>query len=196
VPDGGGAPLAAGSTLTVFGTPAISDDRQLAAKVTIASGLARLAGIYFEDGAGASRLVARQGGASGVGTYTFKSFRDPLLSPKGKVAFWANLTGAPLTSDEGIWTDAFGDLQPVLREGTPIPGLGAMKLQSVTSMELRDDAGADHLAHDRQPARPHLSAARRVICAGHQRLSTLGEVARPGPLGEQQQRTRKIHPAR
>jgi cyclophilin family peptidyl-prolyl cis-trans isomerase len=139
VPAGGGAPLAAGSTLTVFGTPAISDDRHLAAKVTIASGAARLAGIYFEDGTGASRVVARQGGASGVGTYAFKSFRDPLLSPAGRIAFWANLTGAPLASDEGVWTDAFGSLEPALKEGAPIPGLGALKLLSVTSMELRDD---------------------------------------------------------
>lgn len=140
VPAGGGAPLAAGSTLTVFGTPALSDDRHLAAKVTIASGAARLAGIYFEDGTGASRVVARQGGASGVGAYTFKSFRDPLLSPRGKIAFWANLNGAPVSSDEGVWTDAFGSLEPVLREATPIPGLGGLKLLSVTSMELRDDA--------------------------------------------------------
>jgi cyclophilin family peptidyl-prolyl cis-trans isomerase len=139
VPAIGSAQLAAGSTMTVFGTPAISDDRHLAAKVTIASGAARLAGIYLEDGAGANRLVARQNGASGVGALTFKSFKDPLLSPSGKIAFWANLNGAPVGSDEGVWTDAFGSLQAVLREGGAIPGLGALKLLSVTSMELRDD---------------------------------------------------------
>jgi cyclophilin family peptidyl-prolyl cis-trans isomerase len=139
VPPDDGAPLATGSTLTVFGTPAISDNRDLAAKVTIASGAARLGGIYLEDAAGSARLVARQGAPSGVGAFTFKSFRDPLLSPAGKIAFWANLTGAPPASDEGIWTDAFGALEPVLREGSPIPGLGAIKLKSVTSMELRSD---------------------------------------------------------
>ena len=139
VPSLGSAQLAPGSTMTVFGTPAISDTRALAAKVTIASGAARLAGIYLEDGAGANRLVARQNGASGVGAYTFKSFRDPLLSPGGKIAFWANLNGPPVSSDEGVWTDAFGSLAPVLREGGAIPGLGPLKLLSVTSMELRDD---------------------------------------------------------
>ncbi len=122
-----------GSVLAAFGTPAISDRRELASRITITAGRAKLAAIYVEDAAGQGRIVAQQGA-------TFKSFLDPLLSASGKVAFGAKLTGAPGGADEGVWTDLFGPLAPILREGMPVPGLASLKLKSVLSASITDDA--------------------------------------------------------
>lgn len=140
----GGAPVAgeglpAGSVLSGFGTPAISDLRDMAARATITSGRVKTAAIYMEDGAGQSRVVARQGGASGVSGATFKSFKDPVLSPSGKIAFCAKLAGPARGGDEGLWSDLFGNLEPLLREGVAVPGL-IFRLKSVTSATLTGDA--------------------------------------------------------
>src|SRR5262249_25245251 len=55
----GGRP--AGSKLLSFGTPALSDARQLAATVTLAAGNRRLAGLLYIDETGASTLPAFAG---------------------------------------------------------------------------------------------------------------------------------------
>ncbi|MDB6152285.1 MAG: peptidyl-prolyl cis-trans isomerase cyclophilin type [Chthoniobacteraceae bacterium] len=138
VPAEGNTDLPAGSFLSAFGTPAISDIGSLAARVTITAGKARLAGIYWENEAGENKIVARQNQPSS-GT-NFKSFRDPVLAPGGATAFAATLNGRKANEDEGLWTNLFGSLAPVLREGEEIPGLGGLKLKSVTSVSLEDDA--------------------------------------------------------
>ncbi len=132
--------LPAGSLLSAFGTPAISDLRAMASRVTIAAGRTKLAAIYVEDVAGLGRIAAVQGGAAGVTGATFKSFLDPLLSPQGKVAFGAKLSGVKGTEDEGVWTDLFGSAAPLLREGSPVQGLAFLKLKSVLSISLTDNA--------------------------------------------------------
>ncbi|MHA3772852.1 DUF7453 family protein [Verrucomicrobiota bacterium sgz303538] len=140
-PASGGSELPSGSVLSAFGVPAISDFRDLAALVTITAGRSKLAGIYRENGAGESELIAHQNqSAAGLPNAVFKSFRDPLLSPDGAIAFAAKLSGPKPGEDEGVWTDLFGDLGPVLREGTDVPGLSGLKLKSVTSISLADDA--------------------------------------------------------
>ncbi len=140
LPTTGSIGIPSDSTVLAFATPAISDTGTLAARVTIKAGLSILAGIYSENRSGQTQLVARQNQPSGVPNSEFKSFRDPLLSPSGKIAFAATLRGLPPLTDEGVWTDLFGSLVPVLREGSPVPGLGALKLKSVTSLSLSDDA--------------------------------------------------------
>lgn len=140
VPATGSTGLPSGSNLVAFGTPAMSDLRHVAARVTIQAGKVRLAGIYREDATGQSELVARQDGPGGVSGAVFKSFQDPLLSGGGKVAFGAKLKGPKATQDDGVWSDLFGSLAPVLREGEPIPGLGGLRLKTVTSLALTDDA--------------------------------------------------------
>ncbi|MDB6174247.1 MAG: peptidyl-prolyl cis-trans isomerase cyclophilin type [Chthoniobacteraceae bacterium] len=138
VPAAGNTDLPAGSFLSAFGTPAISDTGSLAARVTITAGKARLAGIYWENEAGENKIVARQNQPSS-GT-NFKSFRDPVLAPGGAIAFAATLNGRKANEDEGLWTNLFGSLAPVLREGGEIPGLGGLKLKSITTISLEDDA--------------------------------------------------------
>ncbi len=130
----------AGGTMGTLGTPAISDFRDMAARITLTTGQGKVAAIYTENGAGVGRIVAQQGGVAVVAGAVFKSFRDPLLAPNGKLAFSAKLAGAKAGEDEGVWTDLFGSLAPVLREGAPVPGLSALRLASVLSVSLTDRA--------------------------------------------------------
>ncbi len=137
----GGPP--AGTVLSAFGPPAIGDFRDMAARVVMLAGRTKLAGIHVEDGAGAGALPAFQGGAApGIASadVTFKSFLDPVIAPDGTIAFAATLKGAKPAEDQGVWTDAFGPIALVLREGGGVPGFGsaAVKLKSVTSLSLRD----------------------------------------------------------
>jgi cyclophilin family peptidyl-prolyl cis-trans isomerase len=137
----GATGFAPGSSFATINTPAVSDVGDLAARVTINSGESRVSAVYFESAAGVGRIVARQGEtAPGVSGGVFKSFLDPVISPAGKIAFFAKLSGVGATGDSGVWTDAFGSLSPVLREGEDIAGLGGLELKSVTSAALVDDA--------------------------------------------------------
>ncbi len=132
-----------GSTIQSFNVPALSDLRDLAARVTIASGASRLAAIYAENGAGVARLVALQGQVCGwpkAFDVVFKSFDDPVLAPGGAIAFAAKVVGPKFPAATGLWTDLFGPLQPVLRQGASIPGLDDLTLKSITSFDLSDDA--------------------------------------------------------
>ena len=136
---GANAPAGTAGVLTQFGTPAISDKRELAARVTVTAGKTKQSAIYVENGAGTGRIVAVQSGASGVANAAFKSFYDPLISASGKVAFGAKLSGVKSGEDEGVWTDLFGALAPILREGQTVPGMSA-KLKTVLSVSITDNA--------------------------------------------------------
>lgn len=136
---GANAPAGTTGVLTQFGTPAISDKRELAARVTVTAGKTKQSAIYVENGAGTGRIVAVQGAASGVANGAFKSFYDPLISASGKVAFGAKLSGVKGGEDDGVWTDLFGALAPILREGQTVPGMSA-KLKSVLSVSITDNA--------------------------------------------------------
>lgn len=137
---GASAPAGVSGVFADFGVPALSDRRGMVARVTLLNGRVKTAAIYGEDGAGAGSIVAKQGDASGVPLSFFKSFSDPLISPSGKVAFGAKLSGVKGGEDDGVWTDLFGALSVVIREGQPLPGLSPLRLKSVTSMSLTDDA--------------------------------------------------------
>ena len=144
-PGAGTGDIPQGAMLSSFGTPALSDYRAMAARATLASGKSKLAAIYQIDGAGAANIPAIQNGpvpgANGQAQdgLSFKSFLDPVISPSGSIAFAATVKGAKTTSDQGVWTNAFGPLAQVLREGSVVPGLPAgVKLKSVTSLSLRD----------------------------------------------------------
>jgi hypothetical protein len=135
----GGPPT--GTTLGSFGPPAISDFRDLAARVTLLAGRTKLAGIYVENGAGTGSLPAFQGmAAPEIDGATFKSFLDPVIAPGGSIAFDAKVKGVNAGDDEGVWTNAFGNgLELALREGSHVPGLPpGMLLKSVISVSLRD----------------------------------------------------------
>jgi cyclophilin family peptidyl-prolyl cis-trans isomerase len=132
----------AGATFKTFGPPALSDVRDLAARVTLLDGRATLGGIYVKDFFGAGTLAAYQGGPAPGISGVFKSFLDPVLSAGGAIAFAARVQGDGMKAgeDSGVWTDAFGPaLDLVLREGSQVPGLpvGA-RLKAVSSLSLRD----------------------------------------------------------
>ncbi|RYD84317.1 MAG: hypothetical protein EOP84_05830, partial [Verrucomicrobiaceae bacterium] len=132
----------AGTVIQRFGTPAISDARKLAAKVTLTSGRKLLGGIYVREEDGSAALPAVQNGTvPGVANGVFKSLRDPQLSPGGALAFTARIKGRRIGSanDEGLWSDVFGTgLEPVLREGNEAPGMEGAVLKAVPSFSLRD----------------------------------------------------------
>ena len=142
-PGAGTDALPADAVMTAFGAPALSDFRDLAARVTMLAGRTKLTGIYTENDAGVGTLATYQGSAvPGVGGATFKSFLDPVIAADGAIAFGATVQGAGIkgTTDFGVWTNAFGPaLEPALREGSDVPGLppGA-RLKSVTSLSIRD----------------------------------------------------------
>lgn len=148
VPEAGTNGLPWDTTIAAFFTPALDDFRTMAARITIADGKKKLGGIYLVDGTGTETLPAYQGQPLPLSNegYTFKTFLDPVLSPGGSLAFSATMGGsfstkAPKpTEDQGIWTDAFGGLARVLREGHPAPGLpDGVTVKAITSFALRDD---------------------------------------------------------
>ena len=134
----------AGTKITGFGPPALSDFRQVAALVSMKSGSTKLAGIFYEDAAGTAALPAWQGmTAPETGGAIFKSFHDPVIAPSGAIAFIGRLQVSK--NDDGLWTNAFdaaGELHLVLREGTVVVATGLQPgstLKSITSISLRDD---------------------------------------------------------
>lgn len=134
--------LAADATISAFFTPAISDFRDLAARATLIAAKKKLGAIYVEDLTGAGVLAAFEGKqADGLPAgVVFSKFRDPLLGPDGDVTFPATVKGGDLkgTNDEGVWTEVFGALAPVLRESAQVPGLPAgVTLKSVVSLSPR-----------------------------------------------------------
>jgi cyclophilin family peptidyl-prolyl cis-trans isomerase len=140
VPTNGGAELPAGISVASVGTPAISNLRQIAARVTFKNGKKRLQAVYREDGAGERVIVAHQAQAAGVIGGTFKSFRDPVIAPSGAVAFAAKLVGISPTEDDGVWSDLFGSLAPILREGHDVPGVAGLKVKSILNISMSDAA--------------------------------------------------------
>lgn len=162
-PGAGSGALPTGTLLATFGAPAVSDFRELAARVTLLAGRTKLAGIYTEDGTGAPSLAAHQGGpVPGIPTegVTFKSFLDPVIAPGGALAFAGTVQGGGVkaTADFGVWTNAFGPaVELVLREGSDVPGLPAgARLKAVPSLSLRDGELL---------ARVTLSASKGVVTA-------------------------------
>lgn len=137
--------LPVGAKFSAFFNPAISDSRDLAARVTLANGSKKFDGIYFESWNGTQSLLAVAGSEAFDGS-TFKTFLDPVVSPTGKIAFAAKVQGGGLSGaeDEGVWTNLFGSgLELALLEGSPINGLvsgfNQPVLKAVTSLSLRDN---------------------------------------------------------
>ncbi|MEA3211405.1 MAG: rhamnogalacturonan endolyase [Chthoniobacter sp.] len=139
----------AGATFGAFFTPALSDDRQIVARVTVLSGKAKLGAIFVKDAAGTGTLPAYQTGpaldAAGhvLPGATFESFIDPVMTAGGAIAFKAKLAGSVSGSDEGVWGDLFSpnrlEMRLLLREGGDVPGFAnGEKLKSVSSLSVRN----------------------------------------------------------
>ncbi len=133
-----------GAVFSRLQSPAISDLRDLAVLATVASGRKRLDAVYREDAAGVGEILAIEGGpvpGPGGVIFTCKSLLNPVLAPDGSIAFSGKLAGVKTTEDEAVWTDVFGPLQLVLRQGAAVPGLSTnVTLKSVTTLSLRDHA--------------------------------------------------------
>lgn len=138
------APQTAGldpsATLSAFFAPAIGDQRELAAKVTLKVGTKLLSAIYQQDATGTAELGAFQNQpVPDLEGATFKSFGDPLLAGDGSIAFAATLQGKDVVTtgtDDSIWTDALGGgLRMILREGGEV--VDGFKLKAVSSFSLR-----------------------------------------------------------
>jgi hypothetical protein len=112
-------------------TPAIANNGEVAARVTVVDGKKKLGAILFQGRDGLQGLVAIQNAAApGITGAKFKSFFDPILTQTGpldqdaRLAFIAKLSGVP--SDEGTAIFAKLGVEPltkVLQTGDSIPTL-------------------------------------------------------------------------
>jgi hypothetical protein len=129
----------AGTTLSGFGAPAMSDFRELAARVTITSGRLKLGGIYTEDGAGVASLLAYQGGLTGISNLTYLKLFDPLIAPDGTIAFLSSLDHTGVANDYAVWMMPPGGTNAmVLRTGAPIPALLNAEPKSFLGLSVRN----------------------------------------------------------
>lgn len=85
----------------------------------------------WSEGSGSLALVAREGDAAPgtePGTVFYIDERDvdrpPLINAVGKTAFDSELIGPTVdnSNNQGVWSDAFGELELVARGGDPAPG--------------------------------------------------------------------------
>jgi len=123
VPVGGG-----GAAWYAFGNPAINAAGAMAFRGFLTTN-SRDSGIWVRSEAGVMTLLARwEDPAPGTPAGTlFTYFYDPRIGEEGEVTFSASLVGdgtiiVDASNDTGIWSDAGGSLQLVLRSGTPAPG--------------------------------------------------------------------------
>ncbi len=81
----------------------------------------------WSEGSGHLALVARKGSpAPGTDGANFGGLSLPVINGAGRTAFSGILqTGGPVDSsnDSGIWSEGFGTLELVAREGAPAPGI-------------------------------------------------------------------------
>lgn len=111
-----------------FTSPTHSDSGTVAFRATLQNAI----GISMGDGiwsgsSGALAPVALTGNhAPGTPSGTeFNGFGDPVLNPSGRTAFRAGLrthSGAPITDDDGVWSEGSGTLALVARDGGQAPG--------------------------------------------------------------------------
>ena len=138
--------LSSTASYTAFFTPAISDSRSMAARAMVQDGTKKLGAIYLSYGDGTGSVFALEGAKADPNTVgstaVWKSFGDPLLTPKGYLTFFAKVADAalPKTEDEGLWSNVhgYGAFIQVLQEGHEV-GLGAnILLKTITSVSTRD----------------------------------------------------------
>lgn len=85
-------------------------------------------GVWQEQGGSLTLLVRTGAPAPGTEDGTvFSGIRLPQYYGRGRLPFRASLSGPNVTSsnDEGIWSQAGGNLELVWREGSPVPGVDA-----------------------------------------------------------------------
>lgn len=143
------APGTMDEELVRFSTPAINAAGRVAFQGFISccnSDADENQGIWSE-GQGQLQLVALAGDAAPGTNGAFTSFVPPAINSAGKTLFFAQLSGASISSlnDRGIWTGAApNDLEVVVRRGDAAPGApaGAQFLVTYVPPPLLNSAGA------------------------------------------------------
>ena len=128
--------------ITALDAAAIADTGDLATKITFARGAKHLGAILTQGPEGGNTLAVVQGDPAsvpGFGNANFASFGDPILSPDGHIAFSAKLGGVPGNRAASVWTDLNGTLQLALQQGSPLPGLTSVNVDSVMNIGLRNN---------------------------------------------------------
>lgn len=129
------------SSITSFGTPAISDSGAIVATMTTRTRRVLGSGIFFQDSLGNTSCVAQRGArVPGMPGVAFVSFGDPAISPGGAIAFTARIGGRGIRppNNDGLWTNAGGGLRRLIAEGGALPFLGAARVSQILSFSLRD----------------------------------------------------------
>lgn len=145
---GWAVPGMVGTVFGAMGLPAMNADGTMAFRAEMVTGQEK--GEVMVSG---TSVVARTGEAvPGADGTVFVRFRDPVIGPRGKVAFLGRVGGAGVASDRdyGLWSDALSSgLELLAREGGEVPGTGGAvwrKFKSV-ALEEQPDFPAAVVAH-------------------------------------------------
>lgn len=149
VPGAGTGDIPPDAKWTRFGVPAIDGDGVVAFAATWGSSTGRGGGIYH----GGSMLTLTGSPVPGRGSgnafnipdgAVFKSFKDPVTSDGGLIAFIANISGKGVTAANDtviVSNNRTGALEVIAREGSPAPGTNGAKYRFFNGITTRFSAG-------------------------------------------------------
>ena len=133
--EGDAAPGTGGATYTSLGSPAHNDAGETAFRASLGG-----TGVDSTNNAGiftGSGLVTRKGDeAPGTGGATYTDFGTPALNDAGDTAFLGFLTGAGVTSANGV--GIFTPTAQVARAGDMVPGPGVATYRTFGNTALND----------------------------------------------------------
>ena len=144
-------PGVTGATYSVFSSPIINTNDNVAFEATLAtlSGVVTTttnAGIWADDNTGTLQLVARSGTVAPGTTAAFVTLSDPVYNDNEAVAFHGTLKvaagQATAATASGIWSNSTGTLSLVAQQGTQAAGCPAgATFATFTALALADQAG-------------------------------------------------------
>jgi hypothetical protein len=171
-------------------TPAFNDAGRLAFRTTLTgTGVtSNNNSAIWSDRSGSLQPVIRAGVAA-PGTpvgVTFSTVSDPVLNGDSRLAFIGGLTGAGATSsnNSGLWSDASGILNLVVREGDHAPGTPAGVNYSEFLEEGFDLNGAGRLAFAAKVAGPGIAENTDTGIWAQDATGNLALIAREGDVLE------------
>jgi len=132
-----------GAKFLIFGVPAANDSSQ-AFQALLQPGVGGVSltnnnGIFTGSNGNFASVVQEGDAAPGLQGAHFTTFEDPAVAGEGNVAFLSQLTGAGVSAKaSALWTNVFGSLQLIAREGGTVPGIPSAQFLTISSFALPD----------------------------------------------------------